>query len=275
MRIALIGSAPSSIRLAPFRDPSWSIWACSPGAYPIIASEHAFAPGDAFFELHRWEAPVIGVPHLQKPWFSPEYVQWLGQFKGTVWTGEPVADIPNSKRLPTEDLIGKYGPYFFTSSLAWMLAMAIEAGATEIGLWGVDMAATEEYYYQRPGCQFFILKALERGIKVIVPPESDLLQPMPLYGVGEWDPATVKATARLKELEGRLAGAMQNLEAAKQEAMFLQGAVDNHKYWINTYVGNAGIASLQVPKAHNAIPLVATESNVVSIASKSKKKKRG
>ena len=249
MRIALIGSAPSSIRLAPFRDPSWSIWACSPGAYPIVATERAFVPGDAFFELHRWEPPTIGVAHLQKPWFSPEYVQFLKQYKGTVWTGEPIADIPTSKRLPREMLIEKYSRFFFTSSLAWMMAMAIEAGAEEIGLWGIDMAADEEYYYQRPGCQFFVLEAAKRGIKITVPPESDVLQPMPLYGVGEWEPGMAKYTARHGELQARHAGAMQNLEAAKQEAMFLAGAIDNQKYWMNTYVGNASLRDMARPSA--------------------------
>jgi hypothetical protein len=35
-----------------------------------------------------------------------------------------------------------------------------------IGLWGVDMAAAEEYAYQKPGCQFFILEAMRRGIGI-------------------------------------------------------------------------------------------------------------
>jgi hypothetical protein len=257
MRIALLGSAPSSIRLAPFKDPSWSVWACSPGAYPVIADDRQYHDGDAFFELHRWEAPVIGVAHLQKPWFSPEYCAWLAQFKGPVWVGGPVPELPTARLIPQKELIEKYGPYFFTSSLAWMLAMALETeGVTEIGLWGVDMSASEEYWYQRPGCQFFLQEAVKRGIKVTVPPESDLLQPMPLYGVGEWDPMMVKYTARQNELQSRLSAAHGALESAKQETLFLQGAMDNNKYWMNTWIGTHYVGSMLdlLPKAQ-VIPI--------------------
>ena len=72
MKIALVGSAPSSVRLAPFDDPSWDIWGCSPGAYPVFAQKRV----DMFFELHRWEPPVVGRADQQVPWFTPEYVQW-------------------------------------------------------------------------------------------------------------------------------------------------------------------------------------------------------
>ena len=32
LKIALVGTAPSSRMLAPYNDPSWKIWGCSPGA---------------------------------------------------------------------------------------------------------------------------------------------------------------------------------------------------------------------------------------------------
>lgn len=144
MQIAILGTAPSSVRLAPFGDPSWQIWACSPGTFPILPR------CDAFFELHRQEPPVIGKADKQVPWFSPEYWAWLGQQR-LVWMVEHHKDIPGSRRLPVERLLDKYGHFFFTSSIAWMLAMALEAigearakgdnGPHAIGMWGVDMAA--------------------------------------------------------------------------------------------------------------------------------------
>jgi hypothetical protein len=232
MKIALVGSAPSSVRLAPFRDPSWTVWACSPGTYPIVEMEGAAA----FFELHRWEPPVIGRPDQQVPWFSPEYCAWLAKFKGPVYTTEVIPDIKNSTRLPREMLIEKYGPYFWSSSLAWMLALALEQpGIQEIGLWGVDMSAVEEYRYQRPGCHHFLTIAMERGIKVTIPPESDLLQPMPLYGVDEWNPFAVKLLARQRELTARLQSAVQREAQAHEEAVFLRGAMDDLKYMQDTW----------------------------------------
>jgi hypothetical protein len=257
-KIALLGSAPSSIRLAPLKDPAWSIWACSPGAYAIIGQERTYHEGDAFFELHRWEPPVIGDPTRQVAWFSPEYVEWMRQFKGPVYTGEVIPDIPRSVRLPRERLLERYGPYFFTSSLAWMLAMALEVpDVEEIALYGVDMSATEEYAQQRPGCHFFIQAAMLRGVRVSVPPESDLMQPMPLYGICEWEPMMVKATVRKRELEARLVAAQASLQAATQQCGFLQGALDNHKYWMATWIGTASIDRIveQMARRADVVPL--------------------
>jgi len=242
MKIAILGSAPSSLRLAPVGNPEWKVWGCSPGVYPLCPDP------DAWFELHRWEPPVIGNAAKQVPWFSPEYVMWMAQRdpqKCPVWMAAAVPEIRASRALPIEDIMTKYGTYFLTSSISIMMACAIEDilearaagdnGEHTIGLWGVDMAATEEYGYQRAGCQYFITLIHSLGIKIEVPAESDLLRPMPVYGFCESSWWMIKGTARKRELEGRLAQAMQNLEAAKQNVHFLQGAVDDNNYHLQTW----------------------------------------
>lgn len=231
MRIALIGSAPSSIRLAPFDDPSWQIWGCSPGAYPLCRRI------DSWFEMHRWEPPVVGIAEKQVPWFSPEYVQWMKELKCPVYTGGHVPELPTHVVYPIEDMKKLYGPYFFTSSLSWMFALALcMPDITEIGLFGVDMSAAEEYGDQRLGCQYFVTLARQRGIKVTVPPESDLLMPRMLYGIGEWSPRMVKLTARRKELEARRANAQAVAANAQNEVIFLNGALDDMNYMITTWL---------------------------------------
>lgn len=114
MKIALLGSAPSSLSLAPIGDPSWLVWGCSPGVFYQCGSPNGW------FELHRWEPPIIGVPAKQKTWFSPEYVAWMAMRdpnRCPVWMYEAVPEIPASRALPVEDLVRKYGSFFFTSSL--------------------------------------------------------------------------------------------------------------------------------------------------------------
>lgn len=242
MKIAILGSAPSSLKLAPIGNPDWKVWGCSPGVYPFCPSP------DAWFELHRWEPPEIGNAAKQVPWFSPEYVMWMARRdpqKCPVWMAAQVAEIPASRALPIEELMAKYGTYFFTSSIAIMLACAIEDileardngdnGEHTIGLWGVDMAATEEYGYQRAGCQYFITLIHALGIKIEVPAESDLLRPMPIYGLSESSWWVIKGTARKRELEGRLAAAQNALAAAQQHVHFLQGAIDDHAYHMQTW----------------------------------------
>lgn len=230
-KVALIGSAPSSINLAPVEKDDWFIFGCSPGAYgPVGPKSHAWA------ELHRWEPQIPGHMGTGKPWFSPEYCEFLVRHP-LVFTAQPIPDLKNATVYPFQEMIEKYGPYFFTSSLSWMLAMCLEQdGIEEIGLFGVDMAAHEEYQYQRPGCHHFLTIAAQRGIKVTIPPESDLLQPPFLYGFGENSPMMIKLTARQRELQQRVAGARQRQEQARDEINFINGALDDIDYMIKTWV---------------------------------------
>ncbi len=225
-KIALIGSAPSSVNLGPYRDPSWAIWCCSPGVYGMAPRK------DVFFELHRWEPQEPGFPtdpHA-KPWFSPEYVRFLEEFPGPVFMSHAVPTVKNCVLFPYQRMLDRYGPYHFTSSLAWMLAYAIEQRPKAIGIWGVDMAAGEEYAYQRPGCQHFLGLAKSLGIEIVVPIESDLLQPTTMYGIAEMHPRYAKFLARKKELEDRLRGHDATAQHHQQQALFVRGALDDLKH---------------------------------------------
>lgn len=260
MRIALIGSASSSVRLgpyldksyqnflggkphlypqAPFIDEEWEIWGCSPGAFGVAPR------ADRWFEVHRWEPG--------QPWFSPEYCQFLKQFKGPVYTGGVIPEIPNHVVYPLVEVEAEFSSYFLTSSLSLMMAIAIfeienarkqpghNPNDDVIGLWGVDMAANEEYAYQRPGCHFFILEALRRGIGVFIPPESDLMRPLPVYGLSEWDHMYIKLTARSRELNARAQAKQQEIQAATTELNMLRGCLDDLNYNVSTWGSPYGV----------------------------------
>lgn len=249
-KIALIGSAPSSIRLGPYHDDDWYIFGCSPGAYGV-AGPHA----DGWMENHRWEPQVPGHAGTGQPWFSPEYVEYLTRFKGDVWMSDPLPpEIQNAKALPVDALIGKYGPFFMTSSLSWMFALALETpGVEEIGLWGVDMSAHEEYGSQRAGCQYFITLAMQRGIKVTIPPESDLLQPAYFYGITENTPMMVKLTARRKELMERKAAMDAQAQQCRDQSLFLSGAIDDLDYMVKTWVAYQSFIEPRMGKTGNEV----------------------
>ena len=222
--VCLLGSAPSSLGLAPFGNPNWAMCGCSPGVYGIAPRS------EAWVELHRYEPG--------QPWFSPEYCQFLANYAGPVWMAECRPEIPNSVELPLAMLIQKYSPYFFTSSLAYMMAMAIECGFKRIALYGVDMAAATEYKDQRLGCQYFAIIAKAHGIEVGVPPESDLFRPAPLYGVSEVSHARIKFMARRRELEARVNAALQAQQQAKDETLFLRGALEDLDWAEMDWLGN-------------------------------------
>ena len=224
MKVALVGSAPSSVRLAPYNDPSWKIWACSPGSIAHVSR------CDAFFELHRWEPG--------KPWFGVDYRMWMAQQRCPVYMIEPVAEIPSSVAYPKDEMIKRFGPFFFTSSLSWMFALAIHQGATEIALYGVDMSAQEEWEFQRSGCHYFIQRARELGITVTIPHESDLLSHPPLYGMRENDPMHIKLLKREEELTAQMKSAEGRMQEATGAFWFYKGALDDCRYMLKTWVSD-------------------------------------
>lgn len=272
MKIAVMGTESNSVHLAPFGDPSWQIWGCSPGLYPIVPRV------DAWFELHRWEPPVIGQPSKQVPWFTPEYVAWMDQRTCPVWMNAKVPEVRSSVPLPVGDLTKKWGYYFFTSSIAWMLAMAIDtieadrerrakkatedmakavaAGETSfcaaveepdcIGLWGIDMSAEEEYMWQRPGCHFFITMAHARGIRLVVPEESDILCPPPLYAISESWHRQIKFLARTKMMQQRQKMVDANQRAMADEAAFIKGVLQDNEYHRRTWIHDQDVTVAHV-----------------------------
>lgn len=262
MKIALMGSAPSSVALAPFKNEAYhawvegkiesfaqvhgtipgnfEIWGCSPGCWAVVPR------ATRWFEVHRWQ------PGME--WFSPEYCNFLRNFDGPVYTGGEVPEIPNHVVYPIDHIEERFSSYFLTSSLALMLAMAIDTIEKDrakrangddkediIGMWGVDMAATEEYAYQRPGCQFFVLEAMRRGIGVYLPPESDLMRPMPVYGISEWDHNYIKLTARARELNAKYQQFQKQKAEAEETLAKLAGELGAQTSFVQTWTSPYGM----------------------------------
>lgn len=255
MKIAIMGSAPSSVQLAPFKNSDYHAW--TQGRIDSLTRAYRSVPGDfdiwgcspacwasipratRWFEVHRWEPG--------KAWFSHEYCQFLIDFKGPVYTGGKIEEIPNHVVYPIDRIEEKFSSYFLTSSIALMLALAIDEietkGVTDddvIGLWGVDMSAFEEWGYQRPGCQFFVLEALRRGIGVYLPEESDLMRPMPVYGISEWDHNYIKLTSRARDLSERANQAQMQMKQAEEQLNGLRGESAALNAFVNTWTSPYG-----------------------------------
>ena len=219
MKIALLGTQPDSIRFAPFKDTSWEIWACSPGLINIPRSE-------VWFDLHYYQE------HYRDG--EDEWFAFLAKHP-KVYMQQVEPEIPNSVAYPIAEMRAKYGPYFWNSTLSYMAALAIEAKPEKIGIWGVDMAANGEYAHQRLGCQYFIQKARDAGIEVVVPSESDLLEPLPLYGYREGNRRWRKLNARLNGFKQRHAELRAaRLSQVKEEAL-LDGAIEDAEYTLMTF----------------------------------------
>jgi hypothetical protein len=224
LKIAIIGTAPSSRSLAPVNDPSWTIWACSAGNQGMLPRV------DAWFEIH---SNLLWPEHEH---FGKPYIECLNQQKFPIYMQDN-SQVARAIPYPKDEIVAEFGRYFFTSSFAWMMALAIKMGAKEIGLWGVDMASRDEYILQRSGGHFFIQEAVRRGIIVHVPKESDLAQPPALYGFDDSTNFMRKLCAREKELQDRINPMKQQREQLSQNITYLEGALEDIDYMKSIWGG--------------------------------------
>ncbi len=224
LKVALIGTAPSSRMLAPYNDPSWQIWACSPG------NMNALPRVNVWFELHSnllW-------PEYES--YGRPYIEWLKVQSFPVYMQDQ-AQVERATTFPMRDMVAEFGQNFFTSSFAWMMALAIKMGAVEIALYGIDMASRDEYIRQRPGFYFFRHEAEKRGIKVSAPHESDIMQAPPLYAYVDSTAFGRKIRARTQEIDGRLAPMQQQHTQLGNNITYLQGAKEDLDYFENIWSG--------------------------------------
>lgn len=227
-KIAIVGFAQTNRDQAPFNDPSWEIWTMN-DAWSWIPR------ATRWFELHsdyiyEWE--------LRRP---ARHLEFLKEFQGPVYLLEARADMPNSVRFPIEQAIQTIGYPYLTSSVAYMLALAIMERPAEIGIWGIELATRSEYEEQRPCVEYLMGLAAGRGIPVYLP-DNCLLRSGPMYGRGSANPAGEKHTpsqfgARLKALQTRKAELLAQHEKRLTLLDQLRGATGESRYWIQQRQG--------------------------------------
>lgn len=109
---------------------------------------------------------------------EPEtFEDWLPEFHSKVITA-----FGPYQRYPVDDMLEKYGDVFGSSG-AWMIALAMERGYERINFFGFGMASKQEYIDQRDTLFYWIGRAEERGIDVVIPEDSRIFFKDRIYGV--------------------------------------------------------------------------------------------
>ena len=141
---------------------------------------------DRLFEMHPiWlYQNTVDKPEWRKP---REHWEWLKQeHPYPVYMLRDLPGVPSCVRYPieavTEDIFGRRllrneePSDFYTSSLDYLMGLAIHEKWDVIELYGFEMGSATEYRYQREGATFFIGVALGRDITVKRQPNSVLLR---------------------------------------------------------------------------------------------------
>lgn len=216
-KVAIIGFA-DSWKQAPFADPSIEIWG--------LNELHKYVPRwDRWFEYHDPDTLGVTVRDLSEG-EQKRHLEWLSSQP----VGKPIymqpwacdGRFPAAVPLPIDALIQRFRRYF-TSTIGYMLGLAIMDGYDWIGLYGVDLASDVEYPTQRPNTEYYIGLAEGMGKTVVIAPGSALLRSSHLYGI-EKDPkesgflkATANHRATLEQKRDQALATLNTLDGAIQE----------------------------------------------------------
>ena len=100
----------------------------------------------------------------------------------------------NPVRYPLARMIAEYNTRYFANGLAYMIPLAMYMGYTRLMLYGVDynVAHYPESVFSRPCLEWWLGRAIERGITPHFPRESHLMtgyiMPRSMYGYEIYDP---------------------------------------------------------------------------------------
>ena len=170
----IVGLAPSTRLGFLHEPPGTEIWTVN-NAYKCFTQEE-LAKFTAWFQVHpkeEWEANNL--KELES------YRSFLNGLSIPVYMDDVHSDYPKSVRYPLEDVVKSIGYDYFTSSIAYMIALAIHQRFDELHVYGVEMIFGTEYVHERPCVEFLLGVAHANGIVITMPEASTLLRG-PMYG---------------------------------------------------------------------------------------------
>lgn len=252
-KIAIIGTAPASRAVTPWDDASWDLWICSPGNMNNVKR------ATVWFELHS----IVEMQAEENRAWSVNYLNWLKVQQFPVYMQEPNDWVPQAAVFPYKKMIAHFGTRnWFTSSPAWMMAFAIYqmTAGDELGIFGVDMAAPQEYYtMQKGGLIYWIERAQSLGIKVTIPLESCLGMPTPLYGYSESSRFGRRMNVMHNLTNQSLAALQQQQANIGHQIAFHQGAIEAQAYFMRTALDGENDAEIDTPEARTVIAAAAEQ----------------
>jgi len=160
-KVAIVGFAETSYKLAPWDKPDWEIWGLN-GLHKIIKWTDNIT---RWFQIHPKES-IFG----EGLGGGADHVKFLQSLKIPVYMTQHYDEIPTSVEYPLKEIcewfsIGREKERHPNLSntisemlalLAYEIVMGIRGPVDEIGVWGVDMAHSTEYSYQKSSCEFYL-----------------------------------------------------------------------------------------------------------------------
>jgi hypothetical protein len=169
-KVAIIGGA-STRNAAPYADLTWDIWAFS--------SLRQYTPRiSRWFEMHALD-DLQGQLREDTPrrLSYQNYLKFLQELTCPIYMQRAYQEIPTSVEYPLDTALATFGRCF-TSTASYLLALAILEGYQTIGVWGIHLTERTVYARQRPGVEYLLGVAQQRGVHIYLPRRSPLRIPV-------------------------------------------------------------------------------------------------
>lgn len=226
-RIAFCGFWEVTRDMAPVNDPSWEIWGCNHG-FPYLPrlTGSTETRWDVWFDVHdpAWSAKTM------KPEVWADMERFLKTRHGKpIFMQKHYPEYPDSVPFPLDEIEARFPvtanrewQRYNTNALTYAISLALLRGVTELAIYGADMRGDEEYAAQRPAVEYWLGRAEGMGVKLIVPPQSGLLNPDGIdYGYAEDSSAWVEMR---RALEADLARFEQERQLAQDRFQAFDGS---------------------------------------------------
>jgi len=226
-KVAILGFA-ESWKAAPFDDASMEVWA--------LNEFWKYAPRwSRWFELH--DAETLGVTkRALDEGEQKRHLEWLAKDHGPdhlIYMQPQFCDgrYPNAIPLPLDRLCQQFGRYF-TSTIGYMIALAIADGYRWIGLYGIDLASDVEYQQQRANAEYFVGWARGLGVTVEIAPASAICKAGHLYG---YEPPLGEAGGMAQTVRTHAAGLRKRHDETVAMLNTLDGAIQESDNFLKLF----------------------------------------
>ena len=198
--VAIVGAAWSSRAWAPYQDERVEIWTLNE-----MHGRSGLSRVSRWFDIHPKNWFMGNNRHGHRDWMEQEH-------PFPIYTQQVYDNVPNSVPYPLAEIQAKLLTRtwrndrqikkLFSSTVSYMVALALHEGFERIELFGIELVMTDEWAYQREALAYWLGKADGMGVEVWMPETCALFQ-IPLYGYEEVRNATGGSTPIDFSMEAR------------------------------------------------------------------------
>lgn len=168
--IILLGSGPKW-QDCPFDKPVWAVAKMILNKIPLKRVDMLFNMDD----VSNMASFDPTSPYRVK--FSREiFVDAINKSGVPFVTSYSCEPIKNCVQFPLKEIYEKYGIFYFTNTVCFMIAYALYTGVESIDFWGIAQSGMKEYLNERRGVEFWIGIATGLGTKITINGPSSLLK---------------------------------------------------------------------------------------------------